>query len=106
MEAINRCRIYLQVIFVSDITEYNGREILDEVMQVKQFRPSTLNWSRQIRPLLRDRRTWRKYVAKLCYNQNNLIISLGKWIAPAHQVWPYMVSEDMMSLLRYEDGSQ
>ena len=106
MEAINRCRIYLSVIFVSDITEYNGLNVISEVVNVKRFRRSNLQWSRQVRPALGDRRVWGKYIGRLCFNTNELITSLGKWINPSHQIWPYMIATDNLHMLRYSDGVQ
>ena len=67
---------------------------------------STLKWSRQVKPMLGDRRIWKKYIEKLCYGENKLIISLGKWINPTHQIWNFMVTKDKMYLLRYENGVQ
>ena len=106
MKAINRCRIYLQVIYVSDITKYDGRTIVQDALEVQQFRRSTLQWSRQIRPIKADRNTWNKYISKLCFNGNELITTLGMWINPSHQTWKYMESTDGLYLLRYEDNIQ
>ena len=104
--AINRCRIHLQVIFISDLTDYTGRHILDEIFQVRQVRPSVLQWSRQVRPILGDRRIWEKYLKRLCYGENNLITTLGKWIEKPHQLWPYMTTENNLYLLRNIGGVQ
>ena len=46
MSAINGCRVYLQVIFTSDITSYDGKIVLSGALKVVQFRRSTLKWPR------------------------------------------------------------
>ena len=105
MKSLNRCRIYLQVIFVSDITKLNGRELEPGVIEVRQFRTSTLRWSRQIRPVKSDRTMWKEYIQKLCYN-DELITTLGKWKCIPHQIWTYMISEDETMLFRSIGGVQ
>ena len=77
MKSINRCRIYLQVTFVSDITGYEGKEIIKEALEVKQFGKSVLNWSRHVRPIIGDRRILQEYLNKLCFDTNKLTITLG-----------------------------
>ena len=106
LEALNRCRIYLQVIFVSDIATYRGNSVMQDAREVQQFRPSALQWPRQVRPILADRKVWVKYIDKLCFHNNNLITPLGTWVGPTHQVWRYMLSKDRFYLLRYDDGKQ
>ena len=106
MESLNRCRIYLGIIFVSDITDYDGRKVKTDVFEVTRFRQSILRWSRQVRPSLADRKLWRKCISRLCFNSYELITTLGKWIHPSHQIWKYMITEDKLCLLRFSDGVQ
>ena len=106
LQAINRCRIYLKVIFVSDITKYNGTHIMREAYEVITFRNSELKEPRQVRPLLGDRRIWKKYIDRLCFNSDELLTTLGRWISPTHQIWSHMVTSDKCQLLRYKNGVQ
>ena len=106
LQSLNRCRVYLQVIFVSDITDFRGHNVLQEALEVVIFRKSELEWSRQVRPSPTDRRIWRKYVEKLCFNTNELLTTLGSWVSPSHQVWEYTLTRDKTGLLRYRCGSQ
>ena len=46
MNALNRCRIYLRVVNVSDIANFEGKKIMDEAIYVVRSRESTLYWSR------------------------------------------------------------
>ena len=105
LKAIQRCRIYLQVIFMSDITTINGDTIELKALLVEQFRESELQWSRQVRPTRADRNVWRKYVEKLCYN-GVLITTLGNWKIMPHQRWPYMLNTSGTKLRRYIGGVQ
>lgn len=52
IDSINRCRIYLQVITISDITSADGTYILPEVkLRKRPFgRKSTLEWPNQGQP--------------------------------------------------------
>ena len=38
LDAINRCRIYLQVIFVSDVSDLDGTNILHDALEMRPFR--------------------------------------------------------------------
>ena len=106
MEAINRCRIYLQVLFISDISDYHGKFIIEDAVNVIQFRYSTLGWPQQVRPNKKDRNTWAKYIVKLGHGDGNLITTLGRWTGKSHQLWKYMLDEEKMYLLRTIDGHQ
>ena len=103
--ALNRCRIYLQVIFVSDVTDLEGSHLVEEALEVIRFRDSVYKWSRQVRPTKSERKVWSKYLSKLCYN-DELITSLGMWKHSSHQMWQYMVNKRGSKLLRYIGGIQ
>ena len=105
LRALNRCRLYLQVIFVSDITDLKGSKISKEAVQVVRFRDSGYRWARQARPIKSDRNIWRRSLLRLCYN-DELITTLGRWISKSHQIWPYMTNKNGTKLLRYIGGVQ
>ena len=106
MQTLNRCRIYMQVIFVSDIVDFEGKVIMEEALDVRQTRPSCLAWSRQVRPPLGDRKIWLKYISRLCTIATRLTTQLGQWCELPHQIWPYMVSKNKLTLLRHIGGVQ
>ena len=105
IQAINRCRIYLQVIFLSDITNIHGTKLEQDAVDVQQGRRSTYRWARQVRPIKADRNIWKKYILRLCYN-DTLITPLGEWSEVSHQIWPAMVSQDGHRLLKGIAGVQ
>ena len=106
LQSINRCRIYIQVMFVSDITNFNGDKINSKAFNVVKYRDSTLTWSRQVRPIRADRNVWEKYLRRLCMTDDNLITTLGRWKSKPHQLWKFMKCDDDRSLLRYTEGVQ
>jgi hypothetical protein len=59
LKAINRCRVYLQLILVSDIATADGRKLLPEVKQgsIPDWR-SSLKWPHQGRPSKTDWNVW------------------------------------------------
>ena len=42
MEALNRCRVYMKVIFISDITDISGMRVDEYAFDVRNTRPSIL----------------------------------------------------------------
>ena len=106
MKSINRVRIYLKVYFVSDISNFEGTEVLPQILEVRKGRESVWNWSRQVRPPKSDRNVWKKNVEKLCINNLSLITTLGRWKRSTHQIWPFMKNMDENTILRDRDGQQ
>jgi hypothetical protein len=64
MARLNRCRIYLKVLTVSDITTADGQRILVEVKQGNQplYRQSRLTWPTQGYPSKEDWAHWGHYL--------------------------------------------
>jgi hypothetical protein len=62
LKILNSCRLYLQVIFLSDITTASGTEIEDDAKQGKRFldRESTFGWPTQQRPSPLAWKQWRE----------------------------------------------
>jgi len=84
LKAINRCRVYLQLILVSDIATADGRKLLPEVKQgsIPDWR-SSLKWPHQGRPSKTDWNVW----SQLLETGNHLIRPLGRWDSCTHQEW-------------------
>ena len=96
--ALNRCRIYIKAMFISDIVNYAGDSIGEDAKDVRLGRHSTLLWPNQTRPGKKDRRVWEKYVNRLS-REDRLITPLGRWTGPSHQIWPYMLHNDATAIL-------
>lgn len=85
LQILNRCRIYLQVILLSDIVDTSGHTILLGVKQGALYhRKSKLQWPIQGIPPRQDWQVWHKFLLHL-ESRGNLIQPLGKWTSPSHQ---------------------
>ena len=85
---INKVRLHLNVLFLSDITNLRGNQLLPQINSGILNRTSTLNWPPQ--PIQKSwLLLWKKACAKL---QNHLSrCHLGSWIC-SHQKWHFNVS--------------
>ena len=80
---MNRCRLYLNVITVADITTGNGKEIDINFWRGEKdiFRSRNVGWPDQGNPSKRDWATWRRILSVcLCKDdKRNLTNPLGRW---------------------------
>ena len=82
---INRCRLYLKVTTISDITNGNGMLLRRGVMKGNMLRLNNpqYNWPRQSRPGINSWRIWRKALNRVILRQVRLHLKpehvLGGW---------------------------
>lgn len=90
MQRLNRCRLYLQAITISDITSACGAYILSAAKtgSVAPIRQSTLNWVYQGKPSKTDWSVWKSALEHL-ERGDRLRQPLGQWVQPTHQLWEY-----------------
>ena len=90
LRLLNNCRLYLQVILLSDITTADGRHILPSVIQGSRaaYRTSTLYWPRQETPSDLAWATWSLALGYISTNRK-LNTSLGTWLKIPHQKWEW-----------------
>jgi hypothetical protein len=90
LQEINRCRLYLQVFFLSDITDHIGRNIEDWVKQGhKQNSNSKWEWPVQQRPT--SWKAWKQAVDEVLSCDGALTQHLGQWYREHHrQQWWYL----------------
>jgi hypothetical protein len=90
MTSLNRCRLYLQVITVSDIASADGTYILPQFRlgQPQDDRTSTLLWPIQGRPTRSEWQLWDQTLDHIEQHQR-LITPLGEWLHLPHQTWQY-----------------
>ena len=100
---LNRVRNYLQVIYISDITEGNGRKIRSCTFTSRKDvdKRSKFNWRREY-PVPRDFAIWRVAMSLLAPSRV-LPYPVGRWIHTSHQVsrWYYSPEKDQ---LLYREG--
>jgi len=103
---LNRCRLYLQVFFISDIASANGR-VIDAGYRTKvgnATRLSTWIWPQQGEP---DRSAWLLWGRALAHleHQGKLRVPLGAWIASGHQVWEWRLHVPTQIVVRTTEGN-
>ena len=77
MDYLNKCRLYLQVIMVADITTLDGRTILEDYAQCKKVRSSVLQWPYQVEPPKKMKAMWISAMNRLCSISTILVCTLG-----------------------------
>ena len=82
---INACRIYLQIITLSDLTSLDGTKLLPDILNSKQYRKSSIKWPTQVIPS-HWWSTWALYL-KTYIVPHLACHHLGQWTATTHQRW-------------------
>ena len=100
--AINRCRIYLQAVTLSDIVDGAGLSVSKQAYDGYRdiFRVSKWTWPNQERPPLKDWRLWRDAI-NYCWTgtgTRRLIRPLNRWIKPSHQLFAWYYSPSTFTL--------
>ena len=109
IKAINRCRIYLQVIFLSDIALSDGMTVHPavEIGQKMMDRKHRWEWPSQPRPPAKDWNLFRKCL-RMIWTKNNrfgkIEPALGQWMRPPSQVWKYVYSEAYQRIYELEEN--
>ena len=91
--AVNRCRLFLKLLTVADLTTGDGQEV-DEAMlrgKTSHGRVRDIKWPTQGKPSTHDWKCWRRVIRQtLCKNRvSRLEQTLGQWIEPiASKVLP------------------
>jgi hypothetical protein len=88
MQLLNSCRIFLQVLTLSNITSMDGRTILPNYIKgiPSQDRISALKWPTQLRPPASAWNLWRTVIAH--FSTTGILSQvLGQWINIPHQRW-------------------
>mmetsp|Transcript_18882 Transcript_18882/g.26793 ORF Transcript_18882/g.26793 Transcript_18882/m.26793 type:complete len:116 (+) Transcript_18882:4067-4414(+) len=88
---LNRCRLYHQVFFISDVASANGKQI-EDIYRTKErnlSRRSSWQWPQQGEP---DRPGWLLWDRALTYLERHgkLRVPLGEWIAKSHQACTFL----------------
>jgi hypothetical protein len=91
MKALNHCWLYLNVLFISDITTAEGRTIDHNIKKGQKLvdRESTLLWPTQGKPSPKDWQVWKQHLGQL-EHKGKLIVPLGLWINSTHQKWRFV----------------
>jgi hypothetical protein len=88
--SLNRCRLYMKVIHLSNITLADGKLILPDskLGNRESLRQSKLDWPTQEKPPPAAWQLWCNALGHFEHN-NRLLVPLGDWIHPSHQLWDW-----------------
>ena len=107
IQRINRCRIYLRVSTISDITNARGNEVNPGIFYCLSIsrRNSNHLWPYQIRPGPKHRQAWRKFLQTLCLpNTLTLLTQLGPWVTSSYKPhWKAYFDIDLRNILIKDD---
>ena len=111
---INRCRLYLQVHMVSEISTTDGRQLLSPIWRGQQptCSVSKLFWPRQQRPSSSSWRVWRQFLSQLLrpgsYNYYSTHLPLRQTLGAWHRhftddrQWLWFYSRNDNNLLQFD----
>ena len=78
--AINICRIYLQCIFLSDITNTSRTHIYETAFNGTKMCLNKLTWPQISRPVRHEWRQWQQFINIFCKSRSKRhTIPIGKW---------------------------
>jgi hypothetical protein len=100
--SMNRCRGYLGVIFLSDMSTADGKHLEQFTFDTKENstrssykfpreEPTTGNWKR-----------WCSFWVDFTTTGRRLHVNLGKWINPTHRTWRWYYNKELDDLVRLE----
>jgi hypothetical protein len=103
LQQINYCRIYLQVLFMSDIANVKGTEVEERARKGKRQsgRKSEWEWPVQQRPV--SWKAWKDAIEYLAPD-NQVSPTLGEWNKSHHQVMEWYVDCISNTLYRHTEG--
>jgi hypothetical protein len=81
MKNINRCRMYIQVFYLSDFTDISGHHIEPWIIKGKRdgTRSSKWEWPIQHRPQTAAWKVWNKAIEEAFTEEEDIIHQLGEW---------------------------
>jgi hypothetical protein len=84
LQDINTCRLYLQVFFISDITDHSGHNIEDWVKQGHK-QNSNIKWEWPVQQIPTSRKAWKQAVDEVLSCDGALTQHIGQWYREHHR---------------------
>ena len=107
---INNCRLYLQVLYLSDIASGDGRLIMHHYVmgRTTPARVSKWKWPRQGYPSATAWNLWRHAIENVWkkYHNNRFHLGLGNWINDSHQTFQYNYDSKHDTVIHTLDDGQ
>jgi hypothetical protein len=106
LRILNRVRVSLQVLFLSDLLTASGQKINPEVMYQ---RPPAKTWSKMQwpneRPTKSNFQQWRSAIQAICPSWQ-ATTRVGRFIAPTHKIWQWTWDCKSETLHRLRDDGE
>lgn len=100
--SLNRFRVSLESIFLSDITTADGRYLEDGVFNLDgRGRSSLFKFPREV-PTREDWGRWFNFWHSFTATGNKLNVPLGNWVNSTHHIWKWYYRAETDDLLRVE----
>jgi hypothetical protein len=109
LQAINNCRIFLQITTIAEITNIDGTHILadaingsvneDGQLNIHEHSKSLIHWPTMKRPPEKAWRIWKKIIKTLMHNNtNHLKKPMGRWLQGSiqHRIWFSQVTKKIL----------
>ena len=104
--ASNRCRLWLRVTTLAEITKVNGITLEKWAWHGSAQSPSYHKWPHTMHPTKNDWSLWRRSL-KICFTTNDLLLvtPLGKWISHVPtRSWQYFLSNENNKIYQFLSG--
>ena len=104
---INRCRLYLQVVYVSEICSGDGQTITNDAKNGIRFDVphKLLSWPKQQRPSPREWTIWQRYIRRALLARGLRLKSpLGRWLG-IDDTWEWYYSPSHERLFKLENAA-
>lgn len=97
LRRLNRCRLALKAIFLSDIVTASGRRLEEFALDSRVGRESCFKFPRE-HPTSADWKLWDEFWTSWRLPNGTLPVTLGEWIEPSHQVWKWQYDDSTGAL--------
>jgi hypothetical protein len=89
IQEINRCRLYLQVFFTSDIADNSGKNLKPWALKGQRHGTRKSIWEWPIQQRLIAWKAWKQAITEVFAHDGNMLQPLGKWYVSHHtnQEW-------------------
>ena len=104
IRCINRCRVYLRVETIADITNASGTEILSDKYFCMEQQNSNILWPYQPRPGPQSRDKWQRFIDHLCFVPTlQLKTPLGLWLRRPSYRWQAYYDNTLQTVAIYDN---
>jgi hypothetical protein len=79
MREINRCRLYLQVFFTSDIADNIGKNLVSWVLKGQRYSTRKIIWEWPVQQRPTAWKAWKKAITELFAKEGSMLQPLGDW---------------------------